>query len=216
MAQATQSILMFGGTGAIGTFIINELIRQLSTGNLKRLAIFTSQSTVENKADTVDNLKAKGVEVFVGDVGDKDTVRQVLDGSASPTNAGKDQTPFDTVVSAAGRNAILTQIPILEVAETVDTVKRFYPSEYGTDIEYDPKTSPDEPPHQLKLKVRAFIKENIKRLEYTYLVTGPYPDMWLNKTPDNLTHTGSFDVKGKKATVLYDGKQHISFTTMSE
>lgn len=216
MAQISQSILVFGATGAIGTFIINELTRQLQAGKYKRLAIFTSQATVENKSEVVNDLKARGVEIFVGDVADKGYVRQVLEGSTSSINPGTDLTSFDTIISAAGRNAILTQIPILEIAETIGSVKRFYPSEYGTDIEYDPKTSPNEPPHQLKLKVRAFIKEHIKRLEYTYLVTGPYSDMWLYKMSDSLTHTGSFDVQGKKATVLYDGKQRISFTTMPE
>jgi nucleoside-diphosphate-sugar epimerase len=216
MAKASKSILMFGATGAIGTFIIKELVSQLDAGKYDRLAIFTSQATIDNKSDVINDLKVRGVEVFVGDVADKDYVRQVLEGTTSPINPGTNLAPFDTVINAAGRNAILTQIPILEVAEIINTVKRYYPSEYGTDIEYDPETSPDEPPHQLKLKVRAFIKEHIKRLEITYLVTGPYSDMWLNKMPENLVHTGSFDVKAKKATVLYDGKQRISFTTMSE
>lgn len=215
-ASPSQSILVFGATGAIGTFIINELTRELGAGTYKRLAIFTSPSTVENKVDTINGLKGHGVEIFVGDVADKDYVRQVLEGSTLPINPGQDLTPFDTVISAAGRNAILSQIPILEVAESIETVKRFYPSEYGTDIEFDPKTSPDEPPHQLKLKVRAFIKQHIKRLEYTYLVTGPYSDMWLNKTAPNLEHTGSFDVANKKATVLYEGTHRVSFTTMAE
>lgn len=215
-ALPSKSVLMFGATGAIGTFIINELTSQLDAGTFNRLAIFTSRSTVDNKSETIENLKSHGVEVFVGDVTDKSYIRKVLEGTTSAINPSTDATPFDTIVSAAGRNAILTQIPILEVAESVDSVKRYYPSEYGTDIEYDPKTSPSEPPHQLKLKVRAFIRDNIKRLEYTYLVTGPYSDMWMNKAPDALAHTGSFDVQGKKATVLYDGKQRISFTTMPE
>jgi nucleoside-diphosphate-sugar epimerase len=209
-----QSILMFGATGAIGTFIVNALTQQLDAGKYKRLAIFTSQSTIDNKSEVIHNLSGKGVEVFVGDIANKDYVREVLEGKTSPINPGTDSTPFDTIISAAGRNAILTQIPILEVAESVSTVKRFYPSEYGTDIEYDLKTSPNEPPHQLKLKVRSYIREHIKRLEYTYLVTGPYSDMWLAKS--NFTHTGSFDVQNKKATVLYDGKQKVSFTTMAE
>ncbi|ETN44626.1 uncharacterized protein HMPREF1541_10296 [Cyphellophora europaea CBS 101466] len=215
-AGPSKSVLFFGATGVIGTYLISGLANALEAGTLSRLAIFTSNSTVTSKSDTIDSLKAHGVEVFVGDVSDTSYIRAVLDGSAAPTNPSTDTTPFDTVISAAGRNAILTQIPILEVAESVETVKRFYPSEYGTDIEYDAQTSPHEPPHQLKLKVRKWIRENVKRLEYTYLVTGPYSELWLGKPPAAAEMVGGFDVKGKRAVVLYDGKGRVSFTSMGD
>jgi len=210
----SSSLLVFGATGAIGTFIINELVKEFRAGTFERLAIFTSQTTVDSKPDTLKNLQSQGVEVFVGDVNDKDVVRSVIDNSAEPAFGTPKSKPFDTIISAVGRNAILIQIPLLEIAESVPTVKRFFPSEYGTDIEYDSKTSPSEPPHQLKLKVRAYIREHIKRLDYTYLVTGPYSDMWLGKVKD--PRIGSFDVQAKKATVLYDGDGKVSFTSMEE
>ena len=204
---------MFGATGNIGTPIVNELAKGLKAGTFSRVAIFTSQNTVDTKADVIKDLQSRGVEVFAGDVADKDTLKAVITGSAQPLNKGQQNVPFDTIISAAGRNAILSQIPILEIAEQVDSVKRFYPSEYGTDIEH-PKTNDKEPPHQLKIKVREYIREHIKRLEYTYLVTGPYPEMWLR--PSKAPWTGGFDVPAKKATVLYDGKTPVSFTAMPE
>lgn len=214
MTTSTKSILMFGATGVIGTFIIDELARQLQSGTFDRLAIFTSQSTVDNKASTIQSLQSQNVEVFVGDVNDKSVLQSVLSGQSQPLNPSASTISFDTVISAAGRNAILTQIPLLEVAEQTPNIKRFFPSEYGTDIEYDAKTSPSEPPHQLKLQVRKCIRENIKRLEYTYLVTGPYSELWLNKAGN--PRIGSYDVQAKKATVLYDGKGQVSFTSMPE
>ena len=93
------------------------------------------------------------------------------------------------------------------------TVKRFFPSEYGTDIEYGPN-SKNEKPHQLKLKVRKYIHDNVRKLQYTYLVTGPYADLYIGKTKDE--NGGSFDVLGKKATLLGTGKERISLTTMRE
>ena len=69
-----------------------------------------------------------------------------------------------------------------------------------------------EKPHQLKLKVRAFAK-TVKDLEFTYLVTGPYSDLYFGKMPKDET---GFDVKAKKAVLLGDGKARVSFTAMAE
>jgi hypothetical protein len=120
---------------------------------------------------------------------------------------------YDTVVSAAGRNAILTQIDLLKWAEQTPNIKHFLPSEYGTDIEYSVKSA-NEKPHQLKLRVRAYIKEHVKRVAYTYVVTGPYSELFLGPGGPN-AKWGSFDVKAKKAVLVNsDGK--IGFTTMPD
>ena len=124
-------------------------------------------------------------------------------------------TGYDTIVSALGRNVIQHQIDLIRLAEQTPNVKRFYPSEYGTDIEYGPQ-SPVEPPHQLKLKVRKYIKENVKRLEYTYLVTGPYAELYIGKASGEQIKAGGFDVKNSKAVLLGTGDEKVSFTTMPE
>lgn len=60
--------------------------------------------------------------------------------------------------------------------------------------------------------MRAYAK-TVKNLEFTYLVTGPYSDMYFGKSGDEL---GTFDVKAKKAVLLGDGKGRVSFTAMAE
>lgn len=92
-------------------------------------------------------------------------------------------------------------------------MKFFYPSEYGTDIEYS-AASATEKPHQLKLQVRRFIRENIKKLSVTYLVTGPYSDLFLGPSSD--PRIGSFDPKKGTATLLGTGEEKVSFTTMRD
>lgn len=56
-------------------------------------------------------------------------------------------------------------------------------TEYGTDIRYDPVTSPHEKPHQNKLSTRAHIEKIVSSdpsaLEFTYVVTGPFLDTFL-------------------------------------
>lgn len=116
------------------------------------------------------------------------------------------------MISCVGRGAIEKQIPLIKWASETPSVTRFFPSEYGTDIEYAP-SSAHEKPHQLKIKVRAYMK-TVTDLKYTYLVTGPYSDLYMGKSFKD--EIGTFDVKAKKAVLLGDGNGKVSFTTMAE
>lgn len=80
-------------------------------------------------------------------------------------------------------------------------------------IEYWPH-SVHEKPHQQKLKVRGAMKD-VKNLEYTYVVTGPYSDLYIGAMTAQ-PEIGSFNVKEKKAVLLGDGKGKISLTVMEE
>jgi nucleoside-diphosphate-sugar epimerase len=76
----------------------------------------------------------------------------------------------------------------------------------------------NEKPHQQKLKVRKYIDENLKGgdMEITYLVTGPYSDLYLGKGVAGHQRAGCFDVKAKHAAVAEDGNGKVSFTTMKD
>lgn len=108
---------------------------------------------------------------------------------------------------------ILAQTPLLKLASESSTIHSFYPSEYGTDIEYAP-SSATEKPHQLKLQVRKYIREKVDNLKITYLVTGPYSDLYFGVSPDE--RVGSFNVQTKRATLLGTGQEKVSFTTMRD
>ena len=93
-------------------------------------------------------------------------------------------------------------------------VTRFFPSEYGTDIEHN-AASPFEKPHQLKLQVRAYAKTIPKdKLHLTYLVTGPYSDLYVDKSRKD--EIGTFDVKAKRAVLLGTGNEKVALITMAE
>jgi nucleoside-diphosphate-sugar epimerase len=198
MAASPKDILVFGATGLIGSYIISELIA--AKQSFGRLAIFTSEDTVQRKSTEIAALKEKGVDVIVGDITNAADIQRAYQG-------------IDTVVSAVGRPIIDLQIKLLEIAEATPTVRLFYPSEFGTDIEYWPH-SKDERPHQLKLKVRKYIAEHVNRVQHTYLVTGPYADGYIGRSRD--PRAGAFNVQERKATLLGTGEERISLTTMRE
>lgn len=202
MASLPFTILIFGGTGAIGKHITEAIV---STGASPghSITLFTSQATVSSpdKAALLSSWKPRGLSVVTGDIHNTDDVSRAYDG-------------VDVVVSCLGRNALADQIELLKLAEESPSVRWFFPSEYGTDIEYD-ASSRDEKPHQSKLKVRAFIRDNLKRVQCTYLVTGPYIDMFLNLVP-GVEELGGYDTRSKRAVVVGSGNDPVGFTSMPD
>jgi nucleoside-diphosphate-sugar epimerase len=199
MAFQPSHILIFGATGTIGKYITNQIVK--ARPSFPKVSIFTSAATVASKTTLIDQLKSNGVNVITGDVKSEHDVTSAYQG-------------VDTVISAVGRNALETQIDLIRLAEQSDSVKWFFPSEYGTDIEYGPQSA-SEKPHQLKLKVRKYLSENVKNLKYTYVVTGPYVDMYFTLTR-SAPEAGGFDVDTKKAFLVDDGQGKIGFTTMPD
>jgi len=198
-SSVPSSVLLFGATGTIGRYITEAVLNARPA--FGRITLFTSPATAGSKAELLEAWKAKGIRVVVGDVTNPGDVASVYETEK-----------IDTVVSCLGRGALQTQIELLRVAEGLGTVKWFFPSEYGTDVEYGPN-SREEKPHQNKLAVRKYIRENVKNMKVTYLVTGPYFDMWVNRgAVDSL---GFFDV-GKKEAVIEAGNGRIGFCTMVE
>ncbi|ETN46557.1 uncharacterized protein HMPREF1541_00742 [Cyphellophora europaea CBS 101466] len=184
--EPARNILIIGATGIIGTYITRAIVD--SQHLFDRICVLTSEKTVVEKVQDICALESWGVEVFVARLDDEDKVKEAY----------------------KGKGGVEKQIPLITWAEEAG-VRRFFPSEYGTDIEYWPE-SVHEPPHMAKLKVRAHMK-TMKRLEHTYLVTGPYSDLYFGPMKGR-PELGSFDVSLKRAVLLGDGDGPVSFTAM--
>lgn len=197
--QAPHNIMILGATGIVGTYITRAIVDAASQDYFGKISIYTSVQTVVEKVQDICALESMGVEIFVGGLDDERRFKEACRG-------------VDTIVSCLGRHAIEQQIPIITWAEEMG-VNRFFPSEYGTDIEYFPH-SQHEPPHQMKLKVRAHMKR-MRKIEHTYLVTGPYSDLYFGALKESPS-AGSFDVRERSAHLLGDGDMPVSFTAMND
>lgn len=122
---------------------------------------------------------------------------------------------FDTVVSAVGRNMLAQQLEWIGIAVSTPNIKRFLPSEYGTDIEHGP-SSAAEIPHQQKLKVRAYLRSVQDSLDHTYVVTGPFVDVPGFLSNGKVREIGMWDVNKKEALLLGDGNGKLGLTTNRE
>ncbi|KAK3326882.1 hypothetical protein B0H66DRAFT_589395 [Apodospora peruviana] len=192
---APSKILIIGGTGTIGRYITASILR--AKPPFPQVTLFTSANTATTKTAQLDKWKSEGLSVIVGDITSASDVAAAYKG-------------VDTVISAVGRGGLHVQLELLRLAEESDSVKWFLPSEFGTDIEHNDKSA-NEKPHQLKLKVRKYIRENIKKLNVTYVVTGPYFDMWVET---NAKEAGGFNPETKEAYLIDDGEGKIGFCTM--
>lgn len=66
--------------------------------------------------------------------------------------------------------------------------------------------------------MRAVLENEISRadLDYSYIVTGPFAEMYLHFTP-GFEEVGGWDVRGRKAVLLGEkGEERVSLTTMEE
>ncbi|KAI1151003.1 hypothetical protein F4825DRAFT_377602 [Nemania diffusa] len=202
MASLPFTILILGGTGAIGKHITDAVVSAgASPGH--SISIFTSDATASSPAKQaqLSSWKSKGLRVVTGDINNAGDVSRAYEG-------------VDVVVSCLGRNALTLQVELIRLADESASVQWFFPSEYGTDIEYD-ATSKDEKPHQHKLRVRELIRDNVKRLQHTYLVTGPYIDMYFSLLP-GFEAIGGYDVRARKAVVVGSGNDAVGFTSMPD
>ncbi|KAJ7016614.1 hypothetical protein C8F04DRAFT_1018970, partial [Mycena alexandri] len=197
MADFTpSSILIIGGTGTIGQFITSSILR--AKPHFPSVTLLTSPTTAHTKAAQLAKWQALGLAVKVGDI-------------ASERDVAAAFADADTVVSALGRGALQLQLDLLRLAEASGTVRWFFPSEYGTDVEHNDR-SPEERPHQVKLAVRKYVREEVRRMRVTYVVTGPYFDMWVGVLP-GVERAGGF-VKEKKEAYLIGGSERVGFCTM--
>jgi nucleoside-diphosphate-sugar epimerase len=157
-SKSKENLLILGATGYIGTYITEQIVK--SKDHFGRIAIFTSPKTAQSKAQTLDKLRAQGVEVIIGEVENSEDLLNAFKGLNTSINCMEIlliHAGIDTVISAAGRNVIADQINWIKLAVQAPTVKRFFPSEYGTDVDYGPE-SVNEVPHQQKLKVRTGLR----------------------------------------------------------
>ncbi|RFU78332.1 isoflavone reductase family [Trichoderma arundinaceum] len=192
-------ILTFGATGNIGKHIVNQLIG--AKPPFPKISIFTSSNTASNKPELLDKWRAAGVSVIVGDITNSTDVKNAYQG-------------VDTAISCLGRGALEHQFELIRLADETKSVQWFFPSEYGTDPDHDP-SSVHEKPHQLKRRVRKIFAEQVQHLKPTYLVVGPYIEMWVSG--GGLKDAfGGFDVEKKEAALLGDGEQPIGFTAMED
>jgi hypothetical protein len=159
----SQSVLLIGATGNIGSHIAEGLVRHKSS--FSKLAAFTTEESLNNsdKKKQFDKITEQGFSVVVGD----------LDNKQSLINAFKG---FDVIVSSIGGALVPKQTEIIDAAAEAG-VKRFYPSEFGTDTTtpfYRTLTA-----LQGKVKIQEYLEQVVEKypnFTYSLFLTGAFSE----------------------------------------
>ncbi|KAK4437756.1 Phenylcoumaran benzylic ether reductase POP1 [Sesamum alatum] len=120
MAEKSK-ILIIGGTGYIGKFIV-----QASTRAGHPTFILVRESTLSNpaphKSDLIQSFRNSGVKFILGDLYDHESLVKAIK-------------QVDVVISTVGYAQLNDQGKIVAAIKEAGNVKRFFPSEFGNDVD---------------------------------------------------------------------------------
>ena len=82
-SETSKKVLIFGATGVIGKYIIQEVVNAKSS--FDKIGLFTSPETARNKSDEINGWEQEGVDINIGDVNSEEDVKKACKGMpASP------------------------------------------------------------------------------------------------------------------------------------
>lgn len=182
-------ILIVGGTGYIGKFIV-EASAKLGhpTFVLVREATLTSPA----KSQLIDSFKSLGVTFVHGDLYDHESLVKAIK-------------QVDVVISTLGHGQLADQDKLLAAIVEADNVKRFFPSEFGQDVDRVSAVEPAKSAFASKAQFRRAIEA--AGLPFTYVACNFFAGYFL----PTLAQPGATAPPRDKAVILGDGIPKVAF-----
>ncbi|MQL88733.1 hypothetical protein Taro_021302 [Colocasia esculenta] len=144
MAEGKSKVLVIGGTGYIGRFVVEASAK---AGNPTFLLIrkSTAESTDSNKAKLLQGFKDAGVTFLYGDLYDHESLVSAIK-------------QVDVVISTVGTGQVPDQTRIIAAIKEGGNVKRFFPSEFGNDVDRVHAVEPAKSAFEGKAKIRRLLE----------------------------------------------------------
>ncbi|MCO5568809.1 hypothetical protein L7F22_022509 [Adiantum nelumboides] len=147
-------VLIFGGTGYIGKHIVRA-----SVAEGHPTSIFIRSSTQQTKAELLSSFKDLGVSIIEGSLDDHAGLVAAIKGA-------------DVVISAVGGPCIPEQEKIIAAIKEAGNVKRFLPSEFGSDVDHCKPLEPVKTMYSKKVAIRRKIEE--AGIPHTYVSSNAF------------------------------------------
>ncbi|XP_010539282.1 PREDICTED: isoflavone reductase homolog P3-like [Tarenaya hassleriana] len=156
-----SKILVIGGTGYIGKFMVEASAK---AGNPTFVLVRQSSTSDPVKGKLVQTFKDLGVNILHGDINDHESL----------VNAIKQ---VDVVISAIGGTQIMDQAKIIAAIKEAGNVKRFLPSEFGTDVDRTNAVEPAKSAFSAKAQIRRAVEA--EGIPHTYVVANCFAGYYL-------------------------------------
>ncbi|KAL5704675.1 hypothetical protein ACHQM5_023066 [Ranunculus cassubicifolius] len=189
MSHHKSKILIIGGTGTLGRFIVDASAK---SGHKTFALIREATLSDPIKGPLIEGFKNSGVTVLIGDIYDHESLVQAIK-------------HVSVVISAVGSGQIADQVNILAAIKEVGGVKRFFPSEFGNDVDRSNAVEPAKSSLDVKVSIRRTIEA--EGIPYTYVVANSFSGYFL----PNFLQPGATVPPREEITILGTGHAKAVF-----
>ncbi|KAL3340923.1 hypothetical protein AABB24_029201 [Solanum stoloniferum] len=146
-----SKILIIGGTGYIGKFVV-----EASAKSGHPTFALVRETTISDpvKGKIVENFKNLGVTIISGDLYDHESLLKAIK-------------QVDVVISTVGAMQLADQVKIIDAIKEAGNIKRFFPSEFGMDVDRINAVEPAKSTFAVKVHIRRAIEA--AEIPYTYV-----------------------------------------------
>lgn len=191
MAQKSK-ILIIGGTGYIGKYIVEESAK---AGHPTFALVRENTTSNPEKSKLIESFKSSGVTLLYGDIYHHESLVKAIKQA-------------DVVICALGSpEQIADQVKIVAAIKEAGNIKRFFPSEFGTDFDRVHAVEPAAHFFGVKASVRRSIEA--EGIPYTYLVSNGFAGYFLPNLGNVLTSATA--PPRDKVEIIGDGNPKVIF-----
>uniref|UniRef100_A0A5B7B975 NmrA-like domain-containing protein n=1 Tax=Davidia involucrata TaxID=16924 RepID=A0A5B7B975_DAVIN len=179
MAREASKILIFGGTGYIGSYMVKASI-------LMGHPTYIFSRPNSPKTDLLEEFQSMGVTVIKGELEEHEKLVSVL-------------RQVDVVISVLAFPQVLDQFKIIDAIKVAGNIKRFLPSEFGCEEDRVIALPPFQALLDKKKKIRRAIEAN--GIPYTFVSANGFGAYFVNyllrphEQHDDVTVYGSGEAK---------------------
>ncbi|XP_024034936.1 isoflavone reductase homolog PCBER isoform X2 [Citrus clementina] len=183
-----SKILSIGGTGYIGKFIVEASVK---AGHPTFVLVRESTVSGPSKSQLLDHFKNLGVNFLVGDVLNHESLVKAIK-------------QVDVVISTVGHTLIADQVKIIAAIKEAGNVKRFFPSEFGNDVDrVHGAVEPTKSTYDVKANIRRAVEA--EGIPYTYVESYFFDGYFL----PNLLQPGATAPPRDKVVIFGDGNPKV-------
>ncbi|KAF4357262.1 hypothetical protein F8388_002770 [Cannabis sativa] len=162
MGEEKSKVLIIGGTGYIGKFVVEA------------------------------SVKAGHPTFALGDLYEHESLVKAIK-------------QVDVVISTVGHMQVADQVKIIAAIKEAGNIKRFFPSEFGTDVDRNNAVEPAKSAFEMKVQIRRAVEA--EGIPYTYVASNCFAGYFL----PTLIQPGATSPPRDKVIILGDGNPKAVF-----